>query len=103
MSGGNQQKVIVARWARICRSVLILDEPTRGVDVGAKAEIYRIMRDLADVGCRDPDDQLGTDRSHRHGGPGHRHARRTGYRRTGRDARATEENIMHLATSERAA
>jgi len=50
MSGGNQQKVIVARWARICRTVLILDEPTRGVDVGAKAEIYRIMRELADRG-----------------------------------------------------
>ena len=44
LSGGNQQKVIVARWARACRSVLILDEPTRGVDIGAKAEIYRVMR-----------------------------------------------------------
>jgi ribose transport system ATP-binding protein len=50
MSGGNQQKVLVARWARTCRKVLILDEPTRGVDVGAKAEIYRIMRDLANQG-----------------------------------------------------
>lgn len=47
MSGGNQQKVIVARWARTCSKVLILDEPTRGVDVGAKVEIYRIMRELA--------------------------------------------------------
>lgn len=50
MSGGNQQKVIVARWARTSTRVLILDEPTRGVDVGAKAEIYRIMRDLAGRG-----------------------------------------------------
>ena len=50
MSGGNQQKVLVARWARTCRRVLILDEPTRGVDVGAKAEIYRIMRELAASG-----------------------------------------------------
>jgi ribose transport system ATP-binding protein len=50
MSGGNQQKVIVARWARTSRKVLILDEPTRGVDVGAKTEIYRIMRGLADSG-----------------------------------------------------
>ena len=50
MSGGNQQKVIVARWARTSRSVLILDEPTRGVDVGAKTEIYRIMRGLAERG-----------------------------------------------------
>jgi ribose transport system ATP-binding protein len=50
MSGGNQQKVLVARWARTSRKVIIMDEPTRGVDVGAKAEIYRIMRSLADKG-----------------------------------------------------
>ena len=50
MSGGNQQKVIVARWARKDCLLLILDEPTRGVDVGAKAEIYRIMRDMAETG-----------------------------------------------------
>jgi ribose transport system ATP-binding protein len=50
MSGGNQQKVIVARWARTSNRVLILDEPTRGVDVGAKLEIYRIMQDLAERG-----------------------------------------------------
>jgi ABC-type sugar transport system ATPase subunit len=50
MSGGNQQKVLVARWARTSRKVIIMDEPTRGVDVGAKAEIYRIMRGLADNG-----------------------------------------------------
>jgi ribose transport system ATP-binding protein len=50
MSGGNQQKVVVARWARTCRKVLILDEPTRGVDVGAKQELYRIIHELADAG-----------------------------------------------------
>jgi ABC-type sugar transport system ATPase subunit len=50
MSGGNQQKVLVSRWARTSRRVIIMDEPTRGVDVGAKAEIYRIMRQLADSG-----------------------------------------------------
>ncbi|WP_158805473.1 MULTISPECIES: sugar ABC transporter ATP-binding protein [unclassified Acidisoma] len=50
MSGGNQQKLLIARWARTCRRVLILDEPTRGVDVGARTEIYRIMRDLAAQG-----------------------------------------------------
>jgi ribose transport system ATP-binding protein len=50
MSGGNQQKVLVARWARTSKKVIIMDEPTRGVDVGAKAEIYRIMRELADRG-----------------------------------------------------
>jgi ABC-type sugar transport system ATPase subunit len=50
MSGGNQQKVIVARWVRSVRRVLILDEPTRGVDVGAKLEIYRIIQELANTG-----------------------------------------------------
>ncbi len=50
MSGGNQQKVILARWARTSTRVLILDEPTRGVDVGAKTEIYRIIHELADRG-----------------------------------------------------
>jgi len=102
MSGGNQQKVIVARWARICRSVLILDEPTRGIDIGAKAEIYRIMRNLADGGVgilmisSELTEVIGM-------------ADRVIVMREGRvtgeliDADVTEENIMNLATSERAA
>jgi ribose transport system ATP-binding protein len=50
LSGGNQQKVVLARWLlRQCR-VLLLDEPTRGIDVEAKAEIYRVIRTLADGG-----------------------------------------------------
>jgi ribose transport system ATP-binding protein len=47
LSGGNQQKVVIGRWLRSDLKVLILDEPTRGVDVGARAEIHRIVRELA--------------------------------------------------------
>ncbi|MCJ7809505.1 MAG: sugar ABC transporter ATP-binding protein, partial [Desulfobulbaceae bacterium] len=50
LSGGNQQKVLFSRWSRTCKGILILDEPTRGVDVGAKGEIYKIVRDLANDG-----------------------------------------------------
>ena len=50
LSGGNQQKILFARWARVCHRVLILDEPTCGVDVGAKVEIYKMIRQLADEG-----------------------------------------------------
>ena len=47
LSGGNQQKVVLAKWIATNPKVLILDEPTRGVDVGAKYEIYSIMKKLA--------------------------------------------------------
>jgi ribose transport system ATP-binding protein len=50
LSGGNQQKVVIARWLLRDCDVLIFDEPTRGIDVGAKEEIYRVMRELADAG-----------------------------------------------------
>jgi ABC-type sugar transport system ATPase subunit len=51
LSGGNQQKTLLARWLVMRPKVLLLDDPTRGVDIGAKSEIYRILRGLADAGA----------------------------------------------------
>jgi ribose transport system ATP-binding protein len=50
LSGGNQQKVVLAKWLAMKPKVMIFDEPTRGIDIGAKSEIYRLMRQLADGG-----------------------------------------------------
>jgi monosaccharide-transporting ATPase len=50
LSGGNQQKVILARWMATQPDLLILDEPTRGIDVGAKAEIQRLMLEMCEDG-----------------------------------------------------
>jgi len=51
LSGGNQQKIILGRWLLTKPRVLLLDEPTRGIDVGAKYEIYKLITELADEGC----------------------------------------------------
>ena len=50
LSGGNQQKVVLGKWLALGPSLLLLDEPTRGIDVGAKQEIYRLMEELAEQG-----------------------------------------------------
>jgi D-xylose transport system ATP-binding protein len=50
LSGGNQQKVVIAKWLMSDPKVLMMDDPTRGVDVGAKFEIYKLMNELAEQG-----------------------------------------------------
>ncbi|UCH36766.1 MAG: sugar ABC transporter ATP-binding protein [Armatimonadota bacterium] len=101
LSGGNQQKVALAKWLALRPKVLILDEPTRGIDVGSKSEIYRLVRALADSGVAvimissDMEEIIGlADRVlvMHDGGI------------TGELARAemTEESIMHFATGGRA-
>ena len=50
LSGGNQQKVVLAKWLYTGSKILIFDEPTRGIDVGAKSEIYKLMNELAAKG-----------------------------------------------------
>jgi ribose transport system ATP-binding protein len=50
LSGGNQQKVVIAKWLSMSPSVIILDEPTRGIDIGTKNEIYLLINKLRDEG-----------------------------------------------------
>jgi ribose transport system ATP-binding protein len=50
LSGGNQQKVVIAKWLATNPKILLLDEPTRGIDIGAKTEIYKLIGELAEQG-----------------------------------------------------
>ena len=81
LSGGNQQKLLLARWLERDSRVLIFDEPTRGIDVGAKHEIYLLINELAARGQGDRDDLLRPARGARHERPHPGHARRAGRRR----------------------
>ena len=51
LSGGNQQKVVIAKWLMTEPRIILLNDPTRGIDVGTKQELYRLMRELADQGA----------------------------------------------------
>jgi ribose transport system ATP-binding protein len=51
LSGGNQQKVVIAKWLMTKPRIILLSDPTRGIDVGTKQELYRLLRDLADQGA----------------------------------------------------
>ena len=51
LSGGNQQKVVIAKWLMTEPRIILLNDPTRGIDVGTKQELYQLLRDLADAGA----------------------------------------------------
>ena len=99
LSGGNQQKVVLARWLAARPRVLILDEPTRGIDVGAKAEIYRLIDELANdgLGIMLISSELPGDPGAL--GPHLRDAERAHHRGAARRG-TTEEQVLDLAMAE---
>ena len=81
LSGGNQQKVVLSKWLATKPRVLILDEPTQGIDVQTKAEVHAVIADLARQGLRHHPDLLGAARAFGHVRPDHGAARGPGHRR----------------------
>ena len=86
LSGGNQQKVVIAKWLFRNTRVFLFDEPTRGIDVGAKVEVFEVMDGLARVRRGDPDGQLGNAGAAAGGRPHPGDAPGTHHRRTARTA-----------------
>ena len=99
LSGGNQQKVVLAKWLATEPRLLIVDEPTRGIDVGTKAEVHRLLDELAGARDRGPDDLERAARSARRRRPRPRHARRPAGRRAVA-GRGDEERVIRAATGQ---
>ncbi len=98
LSGGNQQKIIIGKWLFRKSRVLIFDEPTRGIDVGAKFAIYQIGGRTGRQGDRGHPDQLGAARDPRHDRSHRRVSSRPHRRMCWRPPRQTQEEIMHYAS-----